>query len=82
MATQRPKQSVQRKTWIEESLSISTSEVEPDTTEEECMSSSDEDCSASEVSEAELCQVRRRKQPDQKISAGKLDQCVPCDQYN
>ena len=46
------------------------------------MSSSDEDCSASEVSEVELCQVRRRKQPDQKISARKLDQCVPCDQYN
>ena len=63
-------------------MSISPSEVESDTTEEECMSSSDEDDSASEVSEAELCQVHRRKQPDQKISAGKLDQCVQCDQCN
>ena len=46
------------------------------------MSSSDDDSSASEVSEAELCQLCRRKQPDQKISAGKLDQWVQCDQCN
>ena len=82
MPTQRPKRSIQRKTWIEESLSISISEVETDTTEEEYFSSSDNDSSASEVSEAELCQLCRRKQPDQKISTGKLDQWVQCDQCN
>ena len=81
LASQRPKQSIQRKTWIEV-LSISTSEVETDTTEEEYMSSSDDDSSASEVREAELCQLCRRKQPDQKTSAGKLDQWVQCDQCN
>ena len=64
LARQRPKWSIQRKTWIEESLSIATSEVETDTTEAYMSSSSDDNSNASEVSEAELCQLCGRKQPD------------------
>ena len=81
LARQRPKWSIQRKTWIEESFSIATSEVETDTTEE-YMSSSDDNTNASEVSKAELCQLCGRKQPDQKIPSGKLNQWVQCDQCN